>query len=390
MRISRLLVALCVCFPPGCGEASKATLDSTTDTVVDTPAEPLDVPLDTPTETNTDPGDPGPDTGCPSGTGDCDGDTSNGCETDLTTDAEHCGACDHDCLGGACVASMCEPVRVADPLGTSTGPWNGFLALDPRNVYYGYAATPTGGIAMAAKDGSTSSCIECDLGVVREIATDATTVYWANTGSGELKSAPLGGGTVSSLWSGPIGTPIAVDPHHVFWADGTADALMMANLDGSAPTAIATSQPSISSIAAHSGHVYWISASRLMEMDIASRTPNTLLPSLNHGKSVAVDATHIYWVEGDWDLPNNELNRMPKSGGSVDTIATRSAFAIALDTSHVYVADNYGGDIWRVSKSGGTTEVLASGQPYPLDIAVDNEAVYFSSETDGGVGKVAK
>jgi hypothetical protein len=32
-------------------------------------------------------------TGCPAGRGDCDGDPSNGCEVDLQTSLEHCGAC---------------------------------------------------------------------------------------------------------------------------------------------------------------------------------------------------------------------------------------------------------------------------------------------------------
>ena len=388
MKIQHVILPL-VILSAGCGEASKASLDTTTDNGVDPAAEP-DAPGDAIPETHTDADDPHTDSGCPAGTADCNGNPGDGCETDLITDPANCGACGHDCLGGACVASTCEPVHVADPLGTGTGPWNGFLALGPSNVYYGYAATPSGGIAMAAKDGSTSSCIECDVGVVREITTDATTVYWANVGTGELKSAPLGGGTVSTLWSGAVGLPVAVDPNHVFWADSSSDTLMMANLDGSGATAIATGQPSINSITAQGGHVYWISASRVMDMDIASRTPITLVSSTNHGKSVAVDATHVYWAEGDWDLPNNELNRIPKAGGAVDTLATRSAFAIALDSTHVYVASNYDGDIWRVRKSGGMPDILATGQPYPLDIAVDDVAVYFSSETDGGVGKVAK
>jgi hypothetical protein len=393
MRVLIILPLLVLAL--GCGEASKASLDTSTDMPVETtpdgtPDVPVDTPIDTPVETSTDAHDPHADTGCPAGWGDCNHDSSDGCETDLTSTAAHCGACDHDCLGAACVASMCEVIHVADPLGTSTGPWNGFLALGPANVYYGYAATPSGGVAMASKDGSGSACIECDVGFCRELATDATSVYWSNEGTGEIKKAPLGGGTVVPLWSGPTGTPIAVDPAHVFWHDATADTLMMAGLDGSSPMAIATAQPDINSIATQGGHVYWISASNLMEMDIASRTPNTLHSGLNNPKSVAVDATHVYWVEGDWDLPNNEINRTPKSGGSIDTLATHSAFAIALDASHVYVASNYSGDIYRVRKSGGTPEMLATGQPFPLDIAVDAVAVYFSSETDGGVGKVAK
>ncbi len=41
--------------------------------------------------------------------GSCDGDPENGCETDLLTSDEHCGACGDRCPGG-CVNGLCRPV----------------------------------------------------------------------------------------------------------------------------------------------------------------------------------------------------------------------------------------------------------------------------------------
>lgn len=47
--------------------------------------------------------------GCQPGFGDCDGRAANGCETDLTADAEHCGACGNACAQGVpCVAGACQ------------------------------------------------------------------------------------------------------------------------------------------------------------------------------------------------------------------------------------------------------------------------------------------
>jgi hypothetical protein len=55
---------------------------------------------------------------CLDGKGNCDGDATNGCETNLKTDANHCGACDtpcdlphatSTCNGGACVVGTCTP-----------------------------------------------------------------------------------------------------------------------------------------------------------------------------------------------------------------------------------------------------------------------------------------
>ena len=52
---------------------------------------------------------------CASGRGDCDALVSNGCETDLATSMQHCGACQrtchtngHDVTGAACTAGRCE------------------------------------------------------------------------------------------------------------------------------------------------------------------------------------------------------------------------------------------------------------------------------------------
>jgi hypothetical protein len=44
---------------------------------------------------------------CKADLGNCDGDSSNGCETSLTS-AENCGKCGHACFGGECVSGRCQ------------------------------------------------------------------------------------------------------------------------------------------------------------------------------------------------------------------------------------------------------------------------------------------
>jgi hypothetical protein len=60
------------------------------------------------------------ETPCPPGYANCDGDPANGCEVDITSDADHCGACGVTCPGqenamGVCVAGSCG---TACPVGT--------------------------------------------------------------------------------------------------------------------------------------------------------------------------------------------------------------------------------------------------------------------------------
>ncbi|MBL8603481.1 MAG: hypothetical protein JNK72_16270 [Myxococcales bacterium] len=58
---------------------------------------------------------------CNAGFGDCDGDASNGCETDLSTSAAHCGTCANACAianaTSACVAGRCGITACNDGFG---------------------------------------------------------------------------------------------------------------------------------------------------------------------------------------------------------------------------------------------------------------------------------
>jgi len=50
---------------------------------------------------------------CPPARGDCDGDPSNGCEADLSTDADNCRACGHGCASANAAMAMCIDGRCA-------------------------------------------------------------------------------------------------------------------------------------------------------------------------------------------------------------------------------------------------------------------------------------
>ena len=399
---------------PGCGTASGDDDDADHDTGVDTPHDAVDTPgegidtpgeavdtpgegVDTPGETVDTPGEEATDTtdldsdsSCAPGTGDCNGNPGDGCEADLTADTANCGRCGHDCVGGACTASACQPVAVAGPHTTSTGLHNGQLALDPTHIYYAYFGTPTGGVEMVGKDGTGATCIACDTGYPRDLVTDGTSVYWTDQGNNQLRKAPLGGGgTVTTLWSGQVGRVVAVDAAHVYWWDRAATDVMQAGLDGSGATSIATGQPEVGSLAVHSGSLFWTTSTTVMQLDLAGSTLTTLASGLGEPRSVAADATHVYWAQGPW-AGTNTLQRIPRGGGTIELLATAETFAIAIDDTHVYVANNHGGTIWRIPKSGGAVEVLATGQPYPWDIELDDVAAYWSSEGDATIGKIAK
>lgn len=78
---------------------------------------------------------------CFAGRGDCNRSDADGCETSLTSNAQHCGACNHTCAllnaTAACVAGTCRvatcAARFADCNARSSDGCETSLGTDPRN-----------------------------------------------------------------------------------------------------------------------------------------------------------------------------------------------------------------------------------------------------------------
>ena len=54
-----------------------------------------------------------------------------GLEVNLENDPANCGTCGHDCLGGECANSLCEPIELATGQGTLRG-----IVVDATHVYW--------------------------------------------------------------------------------------------------------------------------------------------------------------------------------------------------------------------------------------------------------------
>jgi len=103
---------------------------------------------------------------------------------------------------------------------------------------------------------------------------------------------------------------------------------------------------------------------------------------------LAVDATHLYYI----GYTNGDVRRIPKTGGTSELLASSaSAVRIAVDNTYAYWTDFQGKQLLRVPKTGGTMQVLASNLGTAQAIELTGTRVYVTDySSQGRVGWVPK
>jgi hypothetical protein len=183
---------------------------------------------------------------------------------------------------------------------------------------------------------------------------------------------------------------VAVDRSHVYWAN-----------DGGAVRRVAVAGGGVEEIGRMVGPgpmviddraIYWVDDGRLMRVDKIDLAPIPLAIAHAVGGALALDTTSVYWVD---DCAGAVL-RVDKAGGAPTALARLETnpsgckerrfgledcgyicSVVAVDETHVYWVES--DRVMRVSKRGGPSEVVVSGQPSPNSVAVDDETIYFTT-----------
>lgn len=129
-------------------------------------------------------------TDCTSGFGSCDGDPSNGCETNLVSNANHCGSCGRDCaaLGSTCATNRCDKITLQQNIILGPESW----AFGPSGAYHadGYNYV----VRRLPLDGAPPVTIWAPVNKTpgtESLLVTATDVLWAERGSAAFTSAVL-------------------------------------------------------------------------------------------------------------------------------------------------------------------------------------------------------
>jgi hypothetical protein len=259
--------------------------------------------------------------------------------------------------------------------------------------------------------GGSVSALATGIGVptanpVISLAVTATTAYWAEAGTyggcciqagtGTLKSVPLGGGTVTTVFTG-LDAPgaLAIDGANAVWAESWRVA--RGPIAGGAATTLASGiSTNMARIAVDASHVYVLDADLIKTLPTAggvveklAATRATLGDLSSVDQDIAVDGNSVYWTIKDI-AGGPTLQKVPLVGGtpvtlSVDTTGPPNPqecnWRIALDSQNVYWSAGsnefpIGCKILKVPLNGGTATTLVD-YAYLEDFTVDGTTVYF-------------
>ncbi len=319
---------------------------------------------------------------------------ADACSAHPSTDAQNCGACGHDCLGGACVGSVCQPHAIATGLG---GPW--WLALDATTVYWtehGVASPGLNAVRRVQKTGAGLVTLATADGAYGGITVDTSRVYWSLQTTPApalfLETTPLSPAppAVTDL-SYVMGTfaagGVAVDATNIYFTNGASvfgaskSSISMASpvidpvngagallLDGAnllvaspaggvftgpaalMPTVMPTALPGAigaADITLGGARIFGASGTTVWSLPRAGGALVGFSTSEIGAGSVAVDSTTLYWTA------QTELRSAPLGGGApIKTLA--SGFTqlghVVTDATAIYFADFNGNTIWKLAK----------------------------------------
>lgn len=368
---------------------------------------------------------------CKAGFGHCSGGDEVGCETDLSTSAEHCGACGHSCLGGACVGGKCQPFQIAS-MSDAHG-----VAVDSKYVYV--TSIQAAAVRRVGRDGKCAPVSPCPQDFASQalgdafanvrgaaaVATDGTNVYWIAQAASTISMKPATGGAITRTWSpasGGVAGTLALGGGKVWWTNsfGTMDPTVhvaRADLDGQNVTTVANfPEPvatflDIGGLAVDGTQVFWASP-KVGVYRAALGAPActeggagtcTAVPNGVGAFGVAVDDTYVYWTEPGSGNGTGNVKRALKTGGGTTLVAMNQdkPHAIAAAGGFVYWGNlgataPTGGTIRRAPANaavcdGGGCELVASVTT-PRAIVAGDDGIYWTNEqaVGGGVWRLAK
>lgn len=296
------------------------------------------------------------------------------CNADLSSDPTSCGACGHDCCGGACIKGVCQPrVLASQQLNVS------FVRADDKYAFWtsgtNEALKPTD-LMRVQLDGSGLTKMVNARSIIHGYSADAQHLYW-------LEFIPFGFSVVAASKDAAVandaGVPFtkipAIDPNA---STGLASFMFV---DSTNAYWVAGSQPECKATLC----LYRAPTSNIVAGDGGYQVvaPSNIAFAGGFGQ----DADFFYvWVSG------NTIVRVRKAGSSdggsiVDAIVSNlpNVSGLSVNSSRVFWSDTPAATIYAAAKLPGDAaagQVFATLQNEPTGLEADDSDVYWAN-SDG-------
>lgn len=351
---------------------------------------------------------------CASGVTECGGSC-----VDLSTNAEHCGSCDHSCGGGPCTSGACEPFVLV-----SSEQYAHDLVVSGDFLYYGSLRPTRENIKRVPKNGGAGQTLvesptTGNANTFGSLAVSGNQVYWvahSNPGTTISQStivrANLDGSSATPFFApNPPASfvgPIFASGGFLYWSakTGTVTSLLRAPLATAAasPIARADSGDLAGSVVVGSCFFYNTSASPSVVMRACSDGTAGVVHTSSTTLSIqraAADASFLYFFEGS--NADRRVQKQPFTGSPapIGGPAPRGS-TIAVDNDFVYYFEQTtsigapactdGFTLFRIPKTGASTPTALVLPPEncPTDLIADGEAQYWVNSETGTISKLAR
>jgi hypothetical protein len=195
------------------------------------------------------------------------------------------------------------------------------ITVDSKNVYWtSYGSGANGLVESVPVGGGTATTIASAQVFPGDIAVDDTNVYWSVAGAnpllGAILKAPIGGGTAVTLASNqdaPAG--LAVTGGNVYWGSAGGGYIASAPVGGGSTTTVVAMAAPVE-LAADSTAIYWTDEGMTTGTDAVNALPLSgdmvvqLAGQRDGVAGIAVDATSVYWAETGGGAGNGNIMRV--------------------------------------------------------------------------------
>ncbi len=333
---------------------------------------------------------------------------------DLTTDGKNCGRCAHDCMGGACTASKCQPAKL---FSGALATWA--LAVDGTNIYF--SDINAGAIYTMAKNApapSTATKIADTADpLVYDIVADTNGVFFSwgsgsSGGKGALETISRDGGNRRALMEdASIPRGLSVDNINVYFALTYLSPVQVGSVARSASGANATilsaNEPNTDTTFVTGTYLYWGGESKTSvrfcttAVGGCAATLKDFVTGLNASEALGGNTKSVF-ISG-YDILYQATKGATSASGAAQM--QPQVYSIAADDKDLYWLDlGTNGNSFKdgsirhcaIDASGAVQcavangEILATSDQNPRVLVMDQTALYWTVQGEGAVYRLAR